>query len=207
VILDKKTYKLDGNKYYDAVSDKHQIVVGHTGVVNMNHINTWNNRLNGSYKKTAPFTIALDGTVYEHYDPKFYSDFTSEKNLNRFIIPIVLENEGWLIKDIKNNRYLNWLGNIYNREDSVVTKKWRGKEYWAPYSDAQFDSLLELLDYLCGKFKITKETIGYNTKVDNIIGYNGISVKSNYSTEFTDLSPAWDFVKFKNNLEGINIKK
>lgn len=199
--IDKETHKLSKDNYYEVMSDKHQIVIGHSFSSGMNHIVGWKTRLNGKNKKTAAFTISLSGEIFQHYDPKYCSDFINIKGVNQFIIPIVLENEGWLIKDEENKRFLNWVGNIYNRDEDIVPRKWRSKNYWAPYSKEQLESSIKLVKYLCGEFNINQTSIGYNTKVDTIADYNGVAFRSNYSSELTDLSPAFNFAEFKNKLE------
>ncbi len=201
MLIDKKLYKLGEDNYIKTICDKHQIIVGHTFHSNMEHVIGWKNRLNGKYKNTAAFTIDINGKIFQHYDPKYQSRFLKNDVVDKYIIPIVLENEGWLMKDEKNNYFLNWNEDIYGREDNIVERKWRNNCYWAPYSSKQLDSLVELSKYLCDKFEIPHQTIGHNTKVDTISSYNGVVFKSNYNKDFTDLSPAFDYVKFKNKLE------
>ena len=55
----------------------------------MRHFESWINRRNGNYKKTTPFTIDVDGTIYQHYDPKYYSDFLNCEQ-DKCNIPIIL---------------------------------------------------------------------------------------------------------------------
>mgnify|MGYP000364457399 CR=1 FL=1 len=56
------------------------------------------------------------------------------------LITIVLENEGWLNKDlVSKNKYINYVGHIYNRTDSVIEKNWRGQKYWAPFTKEQIN--------------------------------------------------------------------
>ena len=38
-----------------------------------------------------------------------------------------------------------------------------------------------------------KNSIGHNVKVDKIEKFNGITTRSNYDSDFTDLNPAFDF--------------
>jgi N-acetyl-anhydromuramyl-L-alanine amidase AmpD len=196
----KKTHLLGVNNYYQTKYDKTQIVIGNTQSTGMNHVVKWKTRLNGNYKITAPFTISKDGTIYVHYDPKHHSDFIGIREIDRQIIPIVLENEGWLVKDLENGCFLNWVGDIYKGNDDIVETRWRNHTYWAPYSNEQVDSLVKLCKYLCDKFNISLEAIPHNTKAD-IENFSGIVYRSNYSKYFTDVSPAFDTMQFKNKLE------
>ncbi len=58
-----------------------------------------------------------------------------------------------------------------------------------------------MVEYLCDKFDIPAKIVGHNTQIPNIELYEGITYRSNYYKEKTDLSPAWDFKKIKNKLE------
>jgi hypothetical protein len=180
------------------MSVKHQIVIGHSFNTGMSHFKSWTKRMNGKYKKTTPFTIALDGTVYKHFDPKYHSAFFNN-SIDKFIIPITLENEGWLTA--QGEYFVNWIGDKYERPEEVCEALWRDKFFWAPYSDKQLDSLAKLVKELCDEFNIPKTVIDDNTHKKRIVEFNGICYKSNYSKDFKDLSPAWDYLSFKDRVE------
>jgi len=63
------------------------------------------------------------------------------------------------------------------------------------------DYLFFLCDRICDEFKISKKTIGHNTKFPGIEKFDGIVTKSNYDAIFTDVSPAFDFEKFNKLFE------
>lgn len=199
--INNQTYKLGIDNYIKKRHSKHQIVIGSTFSENMNHFNGWKTRNGGKFKRTAAFTIDIYGNIYQHYPAEFYSQFLGVIGLDEHIIPIVIENEGWLVKDITNDEYINYVGNIYNRKDSVIEKKWRDQKYWAPYNKEQLESAIDLCKYLCNMFGIEFQTIGHNTKFDGIYDYNGIVYKSNFDKHYTDLNPTWDYVHFKNKIE------
>ena len=46
-------------------------------------------------------------------------------------------------------------------------------------------------------FNISKKCVGHNTKVNGVNQFDGIVTRSNYTTDVTDLSPAFDFDYFK----------
>jgi hypothetical protein len=198
MVIDKDTYKLSNNNFHKDEYTKKQIVVGHTGRKDMFHYSSWKNRHNGSYKKTAAYTIDKEGKVYEHYDPKYYSDFISLYDMDPFIIPITLTNVGWVKKDNLNDRYYDWLGHNYILEgDDVITKRWRDKEHWVKYTDEQLSSLKTLTDKLCDDFGIKNDCIGHTVFNEDVDIYEGITFKSNYYQEVTDISPAFDMNIFK----------
>lgn len=200
-MINSESFILPEKNYIKSETIKKQIIIGHTGSINMNHYNKWLYRLNGNYLKTAPFTIDFNGNVLQHYDPIYTSKILENNELDNRSIVILLENEGWLLFNDKKNEHINWVGDIYKRELPILEKRWRGYTYWAPYSDEQFESTLKLVKKLCEEFYIPKFSIGHNTKMDDAISFEGISYRSNLEKHYNDLSPAWDFENFKNRIE------
>lgn len=200
-MIDNKTYTLSEMNFFNEQTIKKQIVIAHSSLNGMGHIIKWKNRLNGWYKKTAPFTIDLAGNIYQHFDPIYFSEVFGNLEQDKQRILILLENEGWLTKNDEKKQFLNWCGHIYNRPNEVIERKWRGYTYWAPYSDAQIESTRELVSKLCDEFYIKKEVIAHNTKVDNLDGIEGVLYRSNFEKHYTDLSPAWSCENFKYKVE------
>lgn len=197
-MIDTTTYQLTENNYNPEVFDKTQIIIGHTYRTGMLHYGGWINRLNGKNKKTSTFTINKEGKVFQHYDPKYYSTFVNNQQ-DKASISIVLENCGWFRKDSMINKYIDWLGNIYNKQSNeVVVKRWRNHTYWDSYCDEQTESLKKLVIQLCDEYKIPKNFIGNNVYNEDIDLYKGITFRSNYSQESTDISPAFDMEILKN---------
>ena len=119
--------------------------------------------------------------------------------INKNSIIISLENLGWLEKEPLKDQHINWIGNIY--KGNIIEKKWRDYFFWHPYSDIQLTVCAELCKMLTEKFSIDKKCIGHNTKVDGVQKYNGIITRSNLDSEYTDVSPAFDFEMFINEIE------
>ena len=200
-MIDVNTYQLSESNFFNEQTIKKQIIITHSSSNGMQHTIKWRNRMNGRYKKTAPFTITQEGLIYQHFDPIYFSEVFGNLEQDKKNIVILLENEGWLIKDEKKSQFINWSGHIYNRPESVYEKKWRGYSYWAPYTDAQFESTIFLVNKLCEDFYIKKNVTPHNIKIDNIDGFEGILYRSNFEKHYTDLSPAWEYEKFKHKLE------
>lgn len=189
--IDKKSYVLNEDNYNKTKYTKNQIVIGHTGRKDMRHFDGWLTRRNGKYKKTSHFTIDKDGSIYQHFDPHYYSDFIGVEQ-DKSNISISLVNEGWLKKDNLNNVFIDWLGHIYSNKANIVEISWRNRTYWMKYTKEQTESLKELIQYLCEKYNIEKKCIGncvYNYEIDL---FDGITFRSNYDQEITDVSPALD---------------
>lgn len=201
-MIDKETYKLGSNNYIKEVTVKDKIVIGNTFTTDMRHYAGWLKRWNGNYNKTAMYTITLGGDVYEHFPPNFYSNFMNDSDFNESSISILLENEGWLMRDVLDKkRYINYIGHIYKREDEILYKKWRKYNYWAPYTEKQMESTINLVKKLCSDFNIPLEVVSHNTQLDDIDTFNGVLYKSNFTKYYTDVNPAWDFTTFKNKIE------
>lgn len=198
--IDNLTYVLNEKNYYSSEHDKKQIVIGNTFNTKMDHFIGWQNRLMGNYKKVANFTIDTEGKIYQHFDPKYYSDFLPNSIYNKQIISVVLVNQGWLEYDIKEKKYFNSLGN-YHQGESVTERRWRNHTFWDNYTDSQTESLVDLTKYLLEKYKITKNILGHNTYIREIYNFEGITYRSNWIKDCTDLSPSFDFDIFKYKVE------
>lgn len=201
MIIDENKYKLSVKNYIETETIKRQIIIGHTGVGQESLAHKWANRLNGKYTKTAAFTIDKLGNIYKHFDPLYCSNILGNVEQDKKSIVILLENEGWLVKDSEKNSYINWVGHIYNKPEDIFEKKWRNYSYWAPYTKEQFESTLKLVDKLCDEFYIPKIAVPHNTKIDILDTFSGVLYKSNIEKHYTDLSPAWKFEEFKYKLE------
>ncbi len=97
--IDNTTYKLTTNNYFDKEFDKKQIILGNTLISDMKHVKGWEHRLGGKYTKTSSYTIDRKGNIYEHFDPKYYSDFTGDKSVDKKSISISIEKQGRLMND------------------------------------------------------------------------------------------------------------
>ena len=62
-------------------------------------------------------------------------------------------------------------------------------------------SCVFLIKHLCDKFDIENKCVGHNTYIDGIDMFEGITYRSNFQREYTDLNPSWDFKKFKELIE------
>lgn len=200
-MIDDKTYELPETNFFKEQTIKKQIVISHSSSNGMQHLAKWKHRLNGNYKKTAAFTIDIGGNIYQHFDPIYFSELFGNLEEDKKKIVILLENEGWLVKNQEKNEYINWSGYIYNRLEPIHERKWRGYTHWAPYPIAQFESALFLVNKLCDEFYIKKNVIPHNTKIDNLDEFEGVLYRSNFEKHYTDLSPAWNCENFKYKLE------
>ena len=59
------------------------------------------------------------------------------------------------------------------------------------------DSLKELVVKLCDEYNVPKKFIGHNVYDENVDLFKGITFRSNYYQESTDVSPAFDIEMLK----------
>ena len=189
------TIENDNIRQYDTVKEK--IVLINTSLPAEDHFNRLKLRHGGKYDKVPAFTIDRSGLVYQHFDSRYTSKILDNDSLDRQAIVISLENVGWVDFDSVFNDYYDWRGVRY--DGSVMEMPWRGKRFWAEYSDKQFSSLIELIDYLCKEHSINKKFIGNNV-ISAIKNYKGVINRSNFSKLHFDLTPAFDFEKLTKTL-------
>jgi hypothetical protein len=193
--IDPHTYELTKNNFYQKEFQKTQIVIGHNNRKDMRHFDSWINRRGGIYKKTSTYSIDTNGLIYQHYNPKYYSDFLGlEQDKN--IISITLVNQGW-VKLTENNVFVDWLGHIYSRDIKPYEKNWRGYTHWVKYTDKQFESLKWIIKHLIKEFNLSENIIDHNVFDENIDIFKGVVFRSNYFKNLTDVSPAFDINKIK----------
>jgi hypothetical protein len=50
------------------------------------------------------------------------------------------------------------------------------------------------------EMKIEPNVVGHNTKINGVEKYEGVVTRSNFNSDYTDLSPAFDFEDFLNKI-------
>ena len=173
---------------------KKQIILTHTGRKIDDYISSLKNRHNGKYNKVPHFIISRDGFVYKALPEIGYSNYFKNNNINQNSIIISLENLGWLEKRPLTDYYVNWIDDIYKGE--IYERKWRDYFFWQPYTEKQVEICAKLCNSIINDFSIDKKCIGHNTKVDGVERYGGIISRSNFNSNYTDLSPAFNFENF-----------
>jgi hypothetical protein len=179
--------------------EKKQIVLLHTSRKVTQYLTGLKYRFNGKYTKIPNYVIDKEGKILEILEPKKISKMFNNRNLDKNILTISLENLGWLYKEPLQSGYINWIGNIY--KGKVYERKWRDYVYWDIYTPEQTESCFELCMKLINEFNIDKKFVGHNTKINGIEKFNGIVSRSNYSSETTDLNPSFDFEGFLKKIE------
>jgi N-acetyl-anhydromuramyl-L-alanine amidase AmpD len=178
---------------------KHQIILTHTSRNVENYLASLRYRHNGKFDRIPNYVIKKNGVVLQLLNDIEHTNYLKEISMNRNSIAICLENFGWLEKQPLENQYVNWIGDIY--KGKPYERHWRDYYFWEPYTEEQVNSLSNLCKIIIIENKINKDLIGHNTKVKNISIFEGIATRSNFDSNYTDISPAFDFDKFRNKLE------
>ena len=178
---------------------KQQIILTHSSRGISKYLSSLKFRGNGKYTKIPNYVISKKGEVLKLLNDVEHTNFFSEPNINRNAIIIVLENLGWLTKEPLKDYYVNWIGDIY--KGSVFERKWRDNFFWDPYTLEQMDSTVKLCKVLFKEMGIKNNIVGHNTKINGVERLEGVVTRSNFSSDFTDLSPAFNFETFLKKIE------
>ena len=178
---------------------KHQIILTHTSRNINDYLQSLKFRFNGDFKRIPNYIITREGKIIQLLGNTEHSEYFKDPNINRNSIIISLENLGWLQKEPLTDHYINWIGDIY--KGNVFEKKWRDYFFWQPYTEEQLQSVNSLCDKLLKELKIKPQIVEHNTKIAGIEKYVGIVSKSNFDTNYTDLSPAFNFNELLKNIE------
>jgi len=178
---------------------KHQIILTHTSRNFNDYLQSLKFRYNGDFKRIPNYIVTREGKIIQLLGNTEHSEYFKDPNINRNSIIISLENLGWLQKEPLTDHYINWIGDIY--KGNVFEKKWRDYFFWQTYTESQIENLGLLCKNLLDTVKIKPQVIEHNTKINEIEKYCGIVTKSNFSVDYTDVSPAFKFNELLKKIE------
>ncbi len=219
--MNLKKISFPENQYIKEAAEKRQIVLHHTVSSNAASSIAW-------WKQTpervaVAFIIEKDGTTLQLYEPQYWAyhigkGSTSEQN--RHTIGIEIVNEGILSRErdfpdrigargctqqpkSTPQPIFKWCDGkaLFTGKAITLPAPWRGSRYFACYSEEQYIAVAELVKYLSQRFQIpllVNDTFVYDPAN---FAFQGIVSHHNLRSDKTDLSPAWDFKKFKELLQ------
>jgi hypothetical protein len=196
--IDNTTYAIGDINQHKTLIAKSQIILGTSLRKGSNHIIRLQHKEYGKTKKWNTFTISREGKIYQHYDPKFHTDFLGIKEMDKKSISIILENMGCLFKT-PNDRYINWLNEVCD-EDNVIEKTWLGYNYWEKITNEQILSTIDLCKHLCDEYGISKTLIEFHHFHNDISKFKGIVFRSNHIENSSDINPLFDINMFNEML-------
>ena len=197
--VDKLTYAVKEVNRYKTIIAKTQIIIASSLRKDSNHIIRLQNRDYHKTKTWNTYTISRSGLVYEHYYPKYHSDFLGIKEADKKSISIVLENMGCLFV-AADDKYSNWINEVCDT-DMVEERKFLGYSFWEKFTSKQMENTVNLCRLLCEEFCIPKTTIDFHHYNKDIVKYKGIVFRSNYVEDSSDVNPLFDIQKFNELLQ------
>lgn len=187
------TYFTNNERILKTDCFKNKIVLTNTSQNINSHLNKIKYRYYGNYDKIPTYTIDRFGIFYIHANPNNITNYFNSSEIDSNSIIISLENVGWLSK--QDDSYRTWDNQKYT--NNIVDKMWRGKQYWADYSEEQYLALSQLLNYLFNEYAINKYIVDNNVFNNNSHKINGVINRSNFNKDYYDLTPAFNFNKLK----------
>ncbi|GAB4342440.1 MAG: hypothetical protein OHK0038_22340 [Flammeovirgaceae bacterium] len=219
---------LSWHDYYREEFTKKQIYLHHTGSHPNPHefIEYWREtefRIASSViiagKPYPNDTTFKDGDIYQCFPAKYwglhlglhsknnriplvYKNVEQTRFLERHSISIVLCNAGWL--SWENGKFYSSFRTVIP-EDEVVEylDKYRNKRFYHKYSNAQIESLRQVLVFLCERFQIPKtyQTDMWNISKNALEGKAGIFSHTSVRTDVFDCHPQPELVRMLRELE------
>ena len=198
-------YPLNKGQYIEEVTAKKQIYLHHTagnesgkGVVNWWNTNA--DRIATSYIITGKAKGETDGQVVECFNDKFWAYHLGLKQelfnankipyiaLDKISIGIEVCNWGNLTK--KGTKFYNYV----NKEVTDVIeldKPFKGYKFWHNYTDAQIQSIKDLLIYLKSKYSIDLKYYEdiWDISKRALLGVNGVFTHNSVRKDKVDVYP------------------
>ena len=200
--IDDITYAVKEVNRYKTQIAKTQIVLASSLRKDSNHIIRLQNRDYHKTKTWNTYTVSRTGIIYEHYDPKFHSDFLGIKEADKKSISVVMENMGCLFVT-KDDKYINWINEVCETVN-VEERKYLGYGFWEKFTPEQIESTTHLCNMLCEEFNIPKQVIDFHHFNKDIVKYRGIAFRSNYVEDSSDVNPLFDIQRFNETLQLIS---
>lgn len=191
-----KWYPLPESEYHKQEYPKSQITLHHTasGGNSKGDIDYWNSPASPGAIAT-PFVVDRAGQIWQCFSSKYYaahlgvpaSTFkkfginSSSDKLHKSSIGIEIDNWGWLNK--KGDKFYSYAG-VEVPAENVITyaEPFKGFKYYEKYTKEQIAAVKDLVEYLCGLYKISKvyNPTMWNVSKEALQGKNGIWTHVSY---------------------------
>lgn len=207
-MIDCKRSNNDSSFYYNETAPKNKILLHFTAGYLKGDISTMTTPGN---HVSVPFVLARSGDIYNLWPSKLWSYHLGSgasggnTEMSKTSVAIEISNIGAL-KKIGNN-----LVTMYSDTDVYCTldetsyytflkTPYRGFQYYASYTEAQYQNLILLLRFLCKTYNIPPaflpEAKRYNLLTGpEAVAYKGILSHVNFRSDKTDIGTAFDWAK------------
>lgn len=198
----------DGFKgyYYELVTQKKKILLHFTMGYLKGDIATLTKE-----HVSVPFVVARNGSIYNLFASKYWSYHLGKNTvggnmpMSKECIGIEISNIGPL-KKIGNNLVTTYKDtdiycSINDSEHYIkLSVPYRGFEYYATFTDEQYDTTIKLIRFLCAKYNLPKnfvaEAFRYTTlTTTEFTTFSGIVSHVNCRKDKVDIGPAFDWEK------------
>jgi N-acetylmuramoyl-L-alanine amidase len=191
----------DQTYFYREEANKDQIVVHYT----MGYLKGDMGKLTTAGEHVSvPFVIGRNGTIYNLFYSSFWSYHLGPGAIggnevrSKATIGIELSNIGHLRRS--NEGMKHWNNSIYCDTDQTQYLEqvfFRGSNFFATFTNAQYESLIVLLRYLTARYNIARNILPVDFRYitfDDVIGFDGIVSHVNYrASGKKDIGPAFDW--------------
>ena len=160
---------------------------------------------------SVPFVIGRNGVIYNLFASKYWSYHLGQTAIggntpmSKECVGIEISNIGPL-KLIGNNLVTTYADtDVYctTAETQYYTRlaaKYRGYEYFASYTTAQYEAISKLIKFLCAKYAIPKNFLSESERYEIMTdagfkSFTGIVTHVNCRTDKVDIGPAFDWGK------------
>ena len=190
-LIDESIISIRNNNLYDVIkTEKNKILLTYTEIDLLSFVTKLS--INNKYPH---YIVCMDGTIFQLLNPVYKSNYLDNNVLNEYSIVIAKSSFGPL------KLYDNKLETIYSRVEDVNKKKLKMlvdtycslkdiNNYifldkpqgiypnFVKPTDNQYNSLNELIDYICNEYKIP-----FTIYRNNHVSCNGISSYYNYTNK------------------------
>jgi N-acetyl-anhydromuramyl-L-alanine amidase AmpD len=193
--------------FFQEETPKTKIVLHHTGGYLKGDIAQLTQ---ADYHVSTAFVIAREGTVYQLFDPRYWSYHLGKEAVggnsigSRSSVAIELSNIGELIPRGEHMVAASNPTRVYcsvadTSQYVTLPTPYRGYQHFATFTDDQYTRLAQLIDYLTTAFGIQNNMLPPAFRFDTltqeqVADYQGILSHVNFREKGkTDLSPAFDY--------------
>jgi N-acetylmuramoyl-L-alanine amidase len=196
----------DKSFYYEEETQKRKIILHFT----MGYLKDDLAKLTHEHV-SVPFLVGRNGNIYNLFASKFWSyhlgpgTVGGNTAMSKECIGIEISNIGPLLLSGTNLVTTYAKDDVYCSVDytqyyTKLKTKYRDYQYYATYTEAQYNTVIQLIKFLCAKYDIPKNTLAeavrYNimTTVD-FTNFKGILSHVNCRADKTDIGPAFDWAR------------
>ena len=205
-------HRLKPSQFMEVKHEKKQIYLHHTAggpdaVSVAKYFDTKPERV------ATAFIIGANGTIVQCFSSRDWayhlglkeSIFKASKVPYISLDPISIGIEvcNWGPISFKNGKYYNYVGGEVNPSNvTTLEKPYKNHKHWFTYTDAQIESLRQLVEYLCETYDIPKD---YNESIwdidlDALKGNKGIFTHNSVRKDKSDMYPCPRVIEMLKNL-------